>query len=91
MSHRNVLPLTARREDAEAEAAAAARTAFTEQRLTIAEAAADAHVSVNTLRRAYVYGHLVVQRFGMGARRSIRVRRGDLMAWLAAGGQTGPK
>lgn len=91
MGQRTVVHLTARRDDAEAEAAASARSAFADYRLTIAEAATEAHVSINTVRRAYVYGHLVVQRFGTGARRGIRVRRGDLMAWLAAGGQTGPK
>lgn len=90
MSSRNVVTLTARRDEAEAAAAAAGRTAFNDQRLTLAEAAAEVAVSINTLRRAYEHQHLTVQRFGIGGR-GIRVRRADLMTWLAAGGKTGPR
>src|SRR5262245_42876230 len=58
-----------------------------EKRLTVAEAAADAAVSVHTIRRGYENRHLRVQRFGVGGR-GIRIRRADLAAWLDAGGRT---
>lgn len=57
-------------------------------RLTVAQAAAEAAVSEQTIRRAYVHGHLPVHRFGLGAR-SLRIKRSELLAWLEAGGQTG--
>jgi excisionase family DNA binding protein len=65
----------------------AAAEAFAEARLTVAQAAAEAAVSEHTIRRAYVHGHLAIQRFGLGAR-SLRIKRRDLVAWLEAGGQT---
>ena len=58
-----------------------------ETRLTVAQAAQEAAVSEHTIRRAYVHGHLPIQRFGLGAR-SLRIKRRDLIAWLEAGGQT---
>ena len=85
---RNVVALTTRREQAVSEdAASAAAMAFGEKMLTVAEAAADASVSVHTIRRAYEHGHLRVLRFGVGGR-GVRIRRADLAAWLEAGGRT---
>jgi excisionase family DNA binding protein len=65
----------------------AAAAAFRAARLTVAQAAAEAAVSEHTIRRAYVHGHLAIQRFGLGAR-SLRIKRSDLLAWLEAGGNT---
>jgi hypothetical protein len=79
-----LVALTDRRDHVAASAAAA----FDDARLTVKEAAEEAFVSEHTIRRAYVGGHLVIKRFGIGAR-GIRIRRGDLRAWLDAGGQTG--
>lgn len=70
--------------------ATAAASAFDEERLTVAEAAAEAKVSDHTIRRAYVHGHLAIQRFGIG-QRSLRIKRSDLVKWLAAGGNTAPR
>jgi len=84
---RSVVVLSTKREQAQAAAADAVAQAFDEKRLTVAQSAVDVNVSVNTIRRAYESGHLLVQRFGVGGR-GIRIRRGDLMAWLAAGGKT---
>jgi excisionase family DNA binding protein len=84
---RNVVALTAKREAQEADAVSAVVATFNDKRLTVAQAAEEATVSVNTIRRAYESEHLKVLRFGVG-RRSIRIRRGDLMAWLDAGGST---
>jgi excisionase family DNA binding protein len=84
-SHR-VVALAERREAA----ADAAATAFDEERLTVAEAAKEATVSEHTIRRAYVHGHLAIQRFGIG-QRSLRIKRRDLLKWLEAGGSTAPK
>ena len=81
----NVLALTERRD----QAATAAAAAFDEGRLTVAEAATEAKVSEHTIRRAYVHGHLHIQRFGIG-QRSLRIKRSDLMKWLEAGGNTAP-
>ena len=67
--------------------ATAASAAYDNARLTVAQAAAEAAVSEHTIRRAYVHGHLAIQRFGLGAR-SLRIKRSDLLAWLEAGGQT---
>jgi excisionase family DNA binding protein len=66
---------------------AAAVAAVGEARLTVAQAAEEAAVSEHTIRRAYVHGHLAIQRFGLGAR-SLRIKRRDLLAWLEAGGNT---
>jgi predicted transcriptional regulator len=68
-------------------AASAAAALYEETRLTVLQAAAEAGVSEHTIRRAYAGGHLVVKRFGLGAR-AIRIRRGDLRAWIEGGGQT---
>jgi excisionase family DNA binding protein len=84
---RNVVALTAKREQQEADAASAVAAAFNDKRLTVAQAAEEAAVSVNTIRRAYESEHLKVIRFGIGGR-GIRIRRGDLVAWLEAGGRT---
>jgi excisionase family DNA binding protein len=73
--------------DQRTEVETAAAAAFGDARLTVAQAAAEAAVSEHTIRRAYVYGHLAIQRFGLGAR-SLRIKRRDLIAWLEAGGQT---
>ena len=70
-------------------AAAAAAGAFENERLTVSQSAAEAAVSPHTIRRAYLYGHLRVQRFGV-AGRGIRIRRADLLRWLEAGGRTVP-
>jgi excisionase family DNA binding protein len=70
--------------------AAEAATAFSEARLTVAQAAEEALVSEHTIRRAYVHGHLHIQRFGIG-QRSLRIKRSDLMKWLEAGGNTAPR
>jgi excisionase family DNA binding protein len=87
MAQRTVVTLTTRREQAVAAAASDAATAFGEKKDTVAEAAAEATVSVHTIRRAYEHGHLRVLRFGIGGR-GIRIRRADLAAWLEAGGRT---
>ena len=68
----------------------AAATVFDDERLTVAEAAQEAKVSDHTIRRAYVHGHLAIQRFGIG-QRSLRIKRRDLMKWLEAGGSTAPQ
>ena len=59
-----VVALTERRD----QVASAAVAAFEEARLTVAEAATEAKVSEHTIRRAYVHGHLHIQRFGIGQR-----------------------
>ena len=87
MAQRTVVALTTRREQAMTEAAAAAAAVFGDKMETVAEAAADASVSVHTIRRAYEHGHLRVLRFGVGGR-GIRIRRSELAAWLEAGGRT---
>ncbi len=79
----NLVTFTERRDQAALNAAAL----FDETRLTVAQAAAEVGVSEHTIRRAYAGGHLVIKRFGLGAR-GIRIRRGDLRAWDDAGGQT---
>lgn len=79
---RNVVAFADQRTQVETAAAA-----FADARLTVAQAAAEAAVSEHTIRRAYVHGHLAIQRFGLGAR-SLRIKRRDLMAWLEAGGNT---
>jgi excisionase family DNA binding protein len=56
-------------------------------RLTVQQAAAEAAVSVHTIRRGYENRHLRVQRFGIGGR-GIRIRRADLAAWIENGGRT---
>lgn len=81
----NVLALTERRD----QVATAAAAAFDDVRLTVAEAATEAKVSEHTIRRAYVHGHLHIQRFGIG-QRSLRIKRSDLVQWLEAGGNTAP-
>lgn len=79
MAHRNVLTLPARQDEADTPL----------NLLTVEEAAAEAKVSVNTIRRAYEHGHLPVLRFGVGGR-FIRVRRRALVTWLEqAHGETG--
>jgi excisionase family DNA binding protein len=78
--------LSARRD----QVATAAAAAFDEARLTVAEAATEAKVSEHTIRRAYVHGHLPIQRFGIG-QRSLRIKRSDLLKWLEAGGNTAPR
>ena len=50
--------------------------------LTVAEAARVAQRSVRTIRRAYLSEKLVAHRDGNG--RSVRIRYGDLRAWLMA-------
>jgi excisionase family DNA binding protein len=55
-------------------------------RLTTDQAAREANVGLHTIRRAYMNGHLVVQRFGTG--RGIRIKRSELMKWMDAGGRT---
>ncbi len=50
--------------------------------LTVADAARVAQRSVRTIRRAYLSGKLVAHRDGNG--RSVRIRYGDLRAWLMA-------
>jgi excisionase family DNA binding protein len=79
----NLVTFTERRDQAAINAAAL----FDETRLTVQQAATEAGVSEHTIRRAYAGGHLVVKRFGLGAR-AIRIRRGDLRAWIEGGGQT---
>jgi excisionase family DNA binding protein len=81
-----IVAFTERREQAATEAA----TAFDHERLTVAEAAKEAKVSDHTIRRAYVHGHLAIQRFGIG-QRSLRIKRSDLMKWLEGGGSTAPR
>jgi excisionase family DNA binding protein len=73
--------------DRREEAAALAAAALGEVRLTVQQAAIEAAVSEHTIRRAYVYGHLRIQRFGLG-QRALRIKRSELEAWLAAGGKT---
>ena len=82
----NVVALTERRD----QVATAAAAAFDDARLTVAEAATEAKVSEHTIRRAYVHGHLHIQRFGIG-QRSLRIKRSDLLHWLEAGGNTAPR
>ena len=81
-----VVALTERRD----QVASAAVAAFEEARLTVAEAATEAKVSEHTIRRAYVHGHLHIQRFGIG-QRALRIKRSDLLRWLEAGGNTAPQ
>ncbi|MCA1853268.1 MAG: helix-turn-helix domain-containing protein [Beggiatoa sp.] len=50
--------------------------------LTVADAARVAQRSVRTIRRAYLSAKLVAHRDGNG--RSVRIRYGDLRAWLMA-------
>ncbi len=50
--------------------------------LTVADAARIAQRSVRTIRRAYLSEKLVAHRDGNG--RSVRIRYGDLRAWLMA-------
>lgn len=86
MTRRSVIAFTERRDQVAAEAV----TAFSEARLSVAQAAEEASVSEHTIRRAYVHGHLKIQRFGIG-QRSLRIKRSDLMLWLEAGGKTAPR
>lgn len=88
MGRRSHSPNLAALTDQRDQVAASAAAAFDETRLTVEEAAEEARVSDHTIRRAYVGGHLLIKRFGVGAR-GIRIRRGDLRAWMDAGGQTG--
>jgi excisionase family DNA binding protein len=55
-------------------------------RLTTDQAAREANVGLHTIRRAYMNGHLTVQRFGRG--RGIRIKRSELLKWIDAGGRT---
>lgn len=50
--------------------------------LTVADAARIAQRSVRTIRRAYLSGRLIAHRDGNG--RGVRIRYGDLHAWLTA-------
>ena len=50
--------------------------------LTVADAARIAKRSVRTIRRAYLSGRLIAHRDGNG--RGVRIRYGDLHAWLTA-------
>ena len=88
MGRRGAAPNLVAFTDRADQAATSAAAAYAEARLTVEQAAEEAVVSVRTIRRAYVGGHLVIKRFGLGAR-AIRIRRGDLRAWMDAGGQTG--
>jgi excisionase family DNA binding protein len=57
--------------------------------LTVQQAAQYVPCSVQTIRRAYVLGQLVVERFGRGFGR-VRIRQQALEAWLKNGGKTEP-
>src|SRR5436309_14601223 len=50
--------------------------------VTVADAARIAQRSARTIRRAYLSGRLVAHRDGNG--RGVRIRYGDLRAWLTA-------
>lgn len=60
-----------------------------DDRLTVSQAAREANCSERTIRRAYKYGTLRAQRFGQQRRRSIRIYRSDLVAWLGSDAVTG--
>jgi excisionase family DNA binding protein len=53
--------------------------------LTVREAAAWARCHEETIRRAYLAGHLTVRRFGS---RNWRIAESDLSSWVAAGMRT---
>jgi excisionase family DNA binding protein len=62
-------------------------TELTDRRLTVTQAADQVQVSDDSIRRAYLAGHLKVERFGARLR-SVRVRESELNRWMAAGGKT---
>src|SRR6266571_822071 len=56
---------------------------------TVQQAAQYVPCSVQTIRRAYVFGQLAVERFGRGFGR-VRIRQRALDTWLRNGGKTEP-
>ena len=69
-----------------AEAPAILDTAFAAERLfTVQQAAVVANCHEESIRRAYLCRQLGFVRFGV---RSVRIRRGDLQAWINRGMRT---
>lgn len=87
MGRRSAAPTLVTFTDRRTQALEALDALYDDARLTVLQAATEAGVSEHTIRRAYAGGHLMIKRFGLGAQR-IRIRRGDLRAWIDAGGQT---
>ena len=61
--------------------------AVAERLLTVEQAAAVANCHEESIRRAYLCRQLAFVRFGV---RSVRIRPGDLQAWIGHGMRTRP-